>query len=392
MSRQFDAERGVSTVVDVTLALLLITASVLIIGTYLATAPDERASSAAEPDSTVTIHSTSDIDSRSSARMTEVLSTSTVTVTYSLEDVRDEDTFSEPVITNEQTYTRTDHGSPLGLLADAAVTNHQLDGEPVLAYGDEYEEAVDWAIRQTLLGVDRSVYIVATWEPYDGARINGTATAGEHPPPTADVSSTTTTVPSGFSPVDEAELESNWLEADDWWDEWLDDMADSHPDIDDSSDMPRLDGSDNKSYAAAGTVIGYEIVDGLFPPEPSQYALEDQGIQRALKVYHYQSMVETIGDFSFRSAETHRPLARSHARADEANHKVLVGQDGGYDVTDADALAAWIAADIPRAFADEFDEIDAHYDGDARDERKAELVANAVATEDVTITIQTWNE
>lgn len=262
----------------------------------------------------------------------------------------------------------------------------------MLAYGDEYEDAVDWAIRHALLGADREFYIVAEWEPYDGAGINGTATAGERPPPTADVSSTTTTVASGFSAVDESKIEANWLEADDWWDGWIDEMADEHPKINDSSDVPGLEGSDNKSYAASGTVIGDEIVHGLFPPESSQYALEDQGIRRSLKVYHYQSIVETIGDFSFRSADTHRPLARSQARADEANRKVLVGQEGGYDVTDADALAAWIAANIPRAFADEFDEIDAHYDGDERDERKAELVAGAVATEDVTITIQTWDE
>ncbi|SIR59608.1 DUF7284 family protein [Natronorubrum thiooxidans] len=388
----FASERGVSTVVDVTLALLLISASVLILGTYLATVPDEQARSATDHDSTVTAASHGDIDGLSATRTTEVLSTSTVTVTYSLEDVREQDTFSEPVIINEQTYTRTDHGSALGLLADAAVTNHRIDGEPVLAYGEEYEDAVDWAIRQALLGTDREFYIVAEWEPYDGAGINGTATAGERPPPTADVSSTTTMVSSGFSAVDADELEKNWLAADDWWDDWIDDVADDHPEIDDSSDVPRLKGTDNKSYAAAGTVIGDEIVDGLFPPKSSQYALEDQGIRRALKVYHYQSMVETIGDFSFRSAETHRPLARSNARAEAANHKVLVGQDGGYDVTDADALAAWIAADIPRAFAEEFDAIDDHYDDDERDEQKAETVADAVAIEDVTITIQIWDE
>ncbi|ELY52659.1 hypothetical protein C494_00417 [Natronorubrum bangense JCM 10635] len=385
---RFDAERGVSTVADVALALLLITASVMIVGYTLANTSTSSTGSDAAP----AAHPHGDADSLSATQTTAVLSTSTVSITYSLEAVTDEDAFSEPVITNEQTYTRTDHGPPLGLLADAAVTNHQLDGEPVLAYGEEYEAAIDWAIRHTLLGAEQNFYIVATWEPYANASLNGTATAGERPPATADVSSTTTTVSSGFSEIGEDELESNWLAADDWWDDWIDDVADVHPAVDDSSDVPGLKGADNKSYAAAGTVIGDEIVDGLFPPESAQYALEDQGIERALTVYHYKSMVDTIGEFSFRSADTHRPLVRSEARAEEANRKVLVGQEGGYDVTDADALAAWIAADIPQAFAEEFDTIDERYDGTERDERKVETVVDALATEDVTITIQTWDE
>lgn len=389
MSRR-DSDRGVSTVADVTLALLLLTASVLLVGSTLT---DDRSDMrVSDRDGSGPIVTDSEHDAPSADHTTETLSESTITVTYSLEDIRNEDEFSEPVVTDATTYTRTDHGSPLGLLADAALANHQLDGEPVLAYGDTYEEAIDWAIRQNLLGAERNFYIIAEWEPYEGAAINGTATAGERPPATADVSSTTTTVPSGFAAVDEEELETNWMNADDWWDEWIDDLAAILPDIDDSSDVPGLTGADNKSYAAAGTVIGAEIVNGFFPPEPSQYALEDQGIDRELKVYHYNSMVGTIGDFSFRSADTHRPLTRSAARAEEANRKVLVGQDGGYDFTDADALAAWIAADIPRAFETEFEAIDEACDGEERNERKVATVIEALSNDDVTITVQTWHE
>ncbi|MFC4541500.1 hypothetical protein ACFO5R_06125 [Halosolutus amylolyticus] len=385
-----DSDRGVSTVVDVAMALLLVSASVMIVGLYLDDAGDDT--TIRETDGGASVVATDEHDAQSAAHTTETLSESTITVTYSLEGVRDAGDFSEPVVTDATTYTRTDHGSPLGLLADAAIANHQIGGEPVLAYGEEYEEAVDWAIRHNLLGAERNFYIVAEWEPYEGAAINGTATAGERPPPTADVSSTTTTVSSGFPEVDGEELESNWMDADDWWDDWIDEMADFLPGVDDSSDVPGLKGSDNKSYAAAGTVIGEPIVEGLFPPEESQYALEDQGIDRELKVYHYQSTVDAIGDFSFRSPDTHPPLVRSEARAEEANHKVLIGQDGGYDVTDADALAAWIAADIPRAFEDEFADIDAEYDGEERDRKRAEAVVEALSNDDVTITVQTWHE
>lgn len=385
-----DAERGISTVVDVSMALLLITASVMLVGYYLASTADETPTAAGQEEVTGAAYS-DDVDELSATRTAEVLGESTISVTYSLEAIRDEDEFTEPVVTNEHTYTRTDHGTPLGLLADAAVTNHRIGGESVLAYGEEYEAAVDWAIRDALLGAERNFYIVAEWEPYDGAAINGTATAGERPPADADVSSTTTTVSSGLSPIDEDRLEDDWRNADDRLDEWIDD-TDAIADVDDPSDVPGLTGSDATSYVAAGTVIGEEIVTGFFPPESTQYALEDQGIAREHTVYHYTSMVDAIGDFSFRSADTHPPLARSDASAETANRNVLVGQEGGYDITDADALAAWIGADIPRAFADEFEAIGEQYDGDERDEQQLETVVEALSNDDVTITIQTWDE
>lgn len=386
-----DADRGVSTVIDVGLALLFISASVLILGLYLGGGTGDPARETGA-DATVVGHS-GEHDDLSGAHATEVLSESTITVTYSVEDVKEEEElFDEPVITNDHTYRRTDHGSPIGLMADAALANHQLDGEPVLAYGDDYEEAVDWAIRQNLLGGERNFYIIAEWEPYEGAGINGTATAGERPPPNADISSTTTTVPSGFEPVDEERLEEDWMEAEDWWDEWINTIADHRSEINDSSEVPGLAGSDNKSYAAAGTVIAESVVDGFFPPATSQYALENQGINRELKVYHYQSMAETVGDFSFRSPDTHPPLVRHEASAETANRRLVVGQEGGYDFTDANALGAWIGSDIPRAFEDEFAEIDEEYDGDERDRRKVETVIEALSTEDVTVTIQTWSE
>lgn len=386
------SERAVSTVVDVALALLLVTAAVMLVGYTLADATEDPASTDFGEDAVVVGHPDWNGDDPSASRTTTVLEESTITVTYSLDALREEEAFSEPTIAGERTDTRTDHGSPLDLLADAAVTNHRIDGEPVLAYGEEYEDAVDWSIRHALLGAERDVYVVAEWEPYDGAALNGTATAGERPPADADVSSSTTTVPSGFSAVDGAELEERWLEADDWWDEWIDDVAEDLPDVEDSSDVPGLEGSDGKSYAAAGTVVGEEIVEGLFPPGATQYALEDQGIDRELTVYQYRSMVDAIGDFSFRSPDTHPPLVRSDPSADAANHRVLVGQDGGYDVTDADALAAWIAADVPVAFSDEFDEIDDRYDGDERDEEKVETVLEGLSIDEVTITVHTWNE
>lgn len=352
-------ERGVSTVVDVSMALLLITASVTIVGYSLAST--DRGTGGGGADAAVIGGDEFDgaIDTSPATRTTTVLSESTISVTYSIEDVRAEEGFSEPTITDATTYRRTDHGSPLGLLADAAVTNYRIDGQPILAYGETYEADVDWAIRRSLLGAERNFYVVAEWEPYEGAGINGTATAGERPPADADVSGTTTTVPSGFSAVNETALEEGWR-------------------------SDRFDG--------LGGVIGEEIIAGLFPLEPSQYALEDQGIDRELAVYRYLATADAVDRFSFRSPDTHPPLVRSKASAETANRRLLVGQEGGYEFTDSDGFAAWIAADLPRAFATELERIETEYDGHERDERTVEAVRDGLSTEYVTITIQTWDE
>ncbi len=360
----FDDDRAISTVMDVALALLFITASIMIVGTYLGTVAD----SGDELDAETPIAATGDHEPQSATQLTESLSESTITTEYNVSDVRDESQFSEPVITDNTTYIRTDHGTPLRLLADAAIVNYRIDGDRVLVYGEEFEDAVDWSIRHTLLGTEQRFYLTATWEPYEGSALNGTATAGERPPATADVSSTTTTVESGMETVNQTALEAQWVNA----------SADG--------------GSDADAYAAAGDTIGAVVVEGLFPPEQSQYALEDQGIDRELTVYQYKSTVDTIGDFSFRSADTHPPLVRSEAHAEAANQKVRVGQEGGYDITDADALAAWIADDIPQAFDEEFDAIDETYDGEDRDRAKAEVVSESLSPESVTITVQTWTE
>lgn len=375
------------------MALLLVTASVAILGYAMAdTGGSEVGTSGSESESTVVTDAHDDGDHPTAEHATEVLAESTISVTYDLESIRDDPRFADPVVTDETTFERTDHGSPLGLLATAAVTNRQLDGEQLLAYGDDYEDAVDWAIRQSLLGTESNVYVVAEWKPYDDAAINGTATAGERPPADADVSSTTTTVPSGLDPVDEDELEAGWLEADAWWDDWVAETVEILPNVENVSDVPGLADPDDRSYAAAGTEIGEPIVDALFPPEPTQYALEDQGIQRELALYHYQTTVDAVGEFSFRDPDRQSPLARTEARAERANHRVLVGQDGGFEFTDSDGLATWLGADLQRVFDDEFAAIDEQYDGDQRDRRMVATVLETLSTEDVTITVQTWHE
>ncbi|ELY39101.1 hypothetical protein C496_14627 [Natronorubrum tibetense GA33] len=57
----------------------------------------------------------------------------------------------------------------------------------------------------------------------------------------------------------------------------------------------------------------------------------------------------------------------------------------------ASGLADWIASDLETAFADELEAIDeTHGDDSERDEAITVLLADEVSTDDVTITVQTW--
>ena len=317
------------------MALLLVSASVLLIGAYLHAADDER-------------------DETRADRTVETLAAVTLSVEYDLEGV-------DPVDERDGNYTRTDYGSATGLLADAAVANLQINGDRILPYADEFEDAVDASTASTLLGANHEFYVVAEWEPYDGAAINGTATAGERPPPNEDISSRTLSASSDIPAVEEADLSTE---------------------------------SDGDALETAGEAIGAAIIESYLPPESTQRTLESQGLSRELTVYHYGRLVAPL-EYEF-DAETNgddeRPLNRSQADALEANERVLYGSDRQNESdSGASGLADWIASDLETAFADELEAIDeTHGDDSERDEAITALLADEVSTDDVTITVQTW--
>ncbi|QLK27823.2 hypothetical protein HYG81_06500 [Natrinema zhouii] len=348
------ADRAVSTVMDVAMALLLISASILLIGIHLHDSDDE-------------------FDENRADRTAELLGESTISVRYSLED-------AAPIADRQGEYHRTEYGSATGLLADAAVANVHVDGTRIRPTGDEFETAVGASVESALIGSNRDFYVVAEWEPYDDAAINGTATAGERPPPNEDVSSVTLTASSGIPAIDSDEIETAYLNADTYWNDYLGDRTDL------------VESPENASFEAAGTVIGSAIVDGYFPPAATQRSLESQGLSHELTVSHYEQMVKPLEyEFTGTTAPAHHgPLKRDEADAVEANAQVVRG------IADADAfgrngLGQWIGEDLQTALADEIAAIDEAYDGRQRDEEIAALLADEVSTDEVTITIQTWN-
>jgi hypothetical protein len=150
-------DRAVSTVLDVCLCLLLVSASVL---TLLAAPVDGEDPAAGTADELAT-----------------TLAAGTTTVRYS-----------------GPTGTRAVHGTHAGLLATATRTNRTPES------GGRFRTAVRSAVRGVLDGDDWTARVRATWRPYEGADPTAVV-VGPTPPPDADVHAATTSVPSGLQPA-----------------------------------------------------------------------------------------------------------------------------------------------------------------------------------------------
>lgn len=92
---------------------------------------------------------------------------------------------------------RSSHATLAEHLGTAAVANARLNGGPVV--DGDYPAAVANET-DSLTGPRTSV--TARWEPYPGAALAGTVSAGERPPPDADVAARTLTVDSGIGEPD----------------------------------------------------------------------------------------------------------------------------------------------------------------------------------------------
>lgn len=146
--------RAVSTVLDVAVFLLLISAA---IGTLvLADAPKQ-------------------IDSRAD-ETAEVVASSTLSIEYDFDG-----------------QTRRAHGTIGELLARAAVANATIEDESLSSMEQDFSEKVEAETSARLVAPNRT-QIVARWVPYRGGPLQGRAVVGPVPPDGIDVHSATVTV------------------------------------------------------------------------------------------------------------------------------------------------------------------------------------------------------
>lgn len=304
-----DEDRAISTVVDVSLALVMISAAVVLMAVHLQDDPGTHEPLTAD-------------------RTAETVAGTTLSVTYDIEDVTDDNSVLDwPE--DDRAYQRSRHGTAATLLAHAAVANAEYDGTRTTVTGENFEEAVDGALRTQIAGADTNVHVTAVWRPYEGSSIQGVATAGPQPPRDQDVSSATMTVPSGIT------LEN------------------------DISTLHSLN-ADRRADQLANRIVYYH-----FPAEGTVHALESQGLRRQLTVYRYDGFLNVTGvadDYDHEDDDD--PLSRKAADPHELNEEIA---------TDADESLADLMEPEQRSFSS--------------DERFAEWLT----VDEVEIIVRTWN-
>lgn len=238
--------RGVSTVVDVTLGLLVVVAAMGMLVTLT------------ETDS-------SDHNPTDAAYAAQTVTGSTVNTSYSLAPAV-ERYFSEYRHARNpydgERLERISQGSVATQVADLAVATAAVDGKRLSAGASAYEEALETALWTRLRGSRFDLSVTAHWQPVEGVSLQGTVTLGERPPSDADVSTTTLTVPSGLP-----NARQNALSA--------------------------VDGPDD--YRAVARVVANAMVAGLFPPLETQRALERTGVDSHLTRYRYVRLASALG-------------------------------------------------------------------------------------------------
>lgn len=349
-----DRTRAISTVMDVSLALLIISATVLMVGLYL------------HNDST-------SIDGNRGDHALQTLSGSTVTFTYDLSAkneagyaATDSEHYELPDEFDEnevgELYEITTYGSATSHLGDAALTSIRIDDEQVFHYGHEVERSVEAAIQGRSVGSEGHMYTIATWEPYRGSEITGTVTVGDPPTELDDVSSSTLEVSGNIEPVDSEYLATLFEQGED-----------SSPDrssVDDGFDL-------------VGQEIAQAVIDGYFPPKKTQYTLESSLTENAVTLYNYRRMAETA------NVDIEDQITSTAPNARDAN-SVLVSGD-----SDDNGLASFIAEDLRQSPAGEnirttYDGFDGNLSPSDRDELVA-VFSEEVSTDSVEITVQTWD-
>jgi len=169
--------RAISTVFDVTVCLLLLSAAVVTLS--LSGAEAGTADRTAEETASVLAATTADVEYRlDTGRLAESLDSERLERRFADRDAWLDD--------------RRRHGTLAGLLARAAIGATELDGAELAPETAGFRAAVTEEVAATL---PARTAVTARWRPYPGAPVNGTVVVGEQPPSGADVQTATLELP-----------------------------------------------------------------------------------------------------------------------------------------------------------------------------------------------------
>ncbi|CCQ32363.1 hypothetical protein HLRTI_001014 [Halorhabdus tiamatea SARL4B] len=325
--------RAISTVADVTLAILLIVAAMGVLATFV--------------DSEQKRH-----DPMTAEYTAETIASGTMNVTYDVEAAID-DYADLAGVDADADYTdkelkRRAHGPIVAHAAAAAVRNLEVDrdalrdgsghGTVELSKDAAYERAVDEALQTRLVESSFDTQVIAVWEPIEGGPLRGAATLGQTPPVDADVSATTITVP-----VDVPSVRQRTVD--------------------------RVDDPDD--FGIVANAVASAVIDGYLPERRSQRALESAGVRHDLTAYRYRRLATVLRTPTNGVESTVVPvLDRRTANASVANTALTraLGTQLEADLESADP-ARPAAGPLGNGTA----------------------AAERVSTGTVTITVRTWN-
>ncbi|WP_396610431.1 hypothetical protein ACH9L7_09230 [Haloferax sp. S1W] len=222
-------------VLDVTLCLLLVSASVGVV----VTADEGRLAGA---------DTSLDADGIATS-----LSTSTATVHYDLEpgvNAADPSLLDDGGV-DARELDRTAHGSLAGLLSRATLGAVSVDGVRLTHARDDMRRTVADRVASELPA--RGVNVAIRWTPYPGAPIQATDSLGPRPPETATVHAASLRVPSGFPSAREDALAAS-----------------------------------DDGFDAVARVVANRTVAGLFPPELARLALHGDEPVSTLMAHRYE--------------------------------------------------------------------------------------------------------
>lgn len=343
--------RGVSTAIDVALALLLVSASVVVVVTfYNPTAPPAKPVA--------------------SEQTAEMLSATTLRVDYTLDPVRNDDDYSRSsgVINDlvgsgsfdDAELRRTAHGPVTDLLASAAVTNAtvqaNLGGEDrrISLAAENFTDQMEGDIRDILTRSESQAHVVAIWRPYEGSALQGRAEAGPTPPGGEDVSLVRMTVNSRMPAISDGEIRSRYR---------------------------------SEGLSGVANVTADAIVDGYFDPASEQLALERGGFEAAYAGYRYERWQTVLNAWHGPNSPT---LPRGAVDTDPGvdYYQPISGGAHSYNYIGGNSPRAREAADEVRKelAADLGIELRNTYSGGVT----AEQLAEDVGVGEVTIVVQTW--
>jgi hypothetical protein len=238
-------DRAVSTVVDATLAMVLIGGAVIAL-------------------SVVPAAPTADVGTDAADGAADLLGGTTATVNYSLSPgARHADpslvAFPEDARSGRG-FGRIAHGTVASLVVAATVGDAGLDGEAFSRATDGLAERVGTLAVTTLERPGVEVQVRAVWRPFPESDLRGSVLGGPTPPPDADVHAATVTVASGFDFPPERALAAA-----------------------------------DRGFGAVADAFANATVEGLFPPERAGLALRGDYPLSALVAYRYRHAAEQVG-------------------------------------------------------------------------------------------------